>query len=702
MEPEKEKLFIQKMDMSNVGRFYGTGHSIVLSDSSDKNITVIIGYSGRGKSTIHDLIYWCLYGEHKKHSEEMKELDYGLINVDALENMSKGDEVNASVTLSLYDGNGEKYNLTRELTATLNKESDKRIFNEYNNSQVKSGISFDTKVTLRTKNSSSGESETEKNPRIIDNTLNQYFPKELSDFFLFDGENLLKFQNRTSADFIRNGITKISGLEILRNLSESAIKTEKSINKHIGGKSVEVAPHQINYDRTEGKINTINEAINKLGEEITQNQTFYEQIIKKIEQNKYNKDLLDLQKQADANKTKAMQELNKTNGNLRDMIFEKTPQLLLHDTLKKSEEIFARLENEEKIPPSISRSAIDKILQTYPLKCVCGREFEKNENKDSPWMTLNKIKDDIIEDGLAQGISLGRDLISRIIDTSSINNTRTDYHDLVQLRRTKRNDIEKYKSESENYDRKLQGYLDTGDDLISEKTKYWEAIHSKTAEKIDKESDLEDKKRELGEYRKLRDTARHKGERFDVENKKIGLAVAVDKFAKKLEKRIEEELRNKTENTTSDYFMQSAPQKEDFDCVKIRNNYDIIVKDSNDLSANLSKGQAHVLGLSYVAGIREITHTNTFLIIDSPLHNISGIPRNDISDVFSKYLPGVQLVLLVTDTEYLQSDPNGADPVKRILREHGRVWKEYFIHDVETETGIKSRSIREYSDDDDV
>ena len=97
-----------------------------------------------------------------------------------------------------------------------------------------------------------------------------------------------------------------------------------------------------------------------------------------------------------------------------------------------------------------------------------------------------------------------------------------------------------------------------------------------------------------------------------------------------------------------------------------------------------------------MAGIRKITHTDTFLIIDSPLHNISGKARNLISEVFSRYLPGVQIVLLVTDTEYTYGDDKGAEPVKNILRKNGRVWKEYSIEATE-DNGITSRSIEEHT-----
>ena len=58
---DKDRLFIKKIEIKNCGRFYGDDHVIHLSDPSEKNVTIILGDSGVGKSTIHDLIYWCLY-----------------------------------------------------------------------------------------------------------------------------------------------------------------------------------------------------------------------------------------------------------------------------------------------------------------------------------------------------------------------------------------------------------------------------------------------------------------------------------------------------------------------------------------------------------------------------------------------------------------------------------------------------------------
>lgn len=696
----KERLFINEIDIENCGRFYGGGHTISLSNSSEKNITIIIGYSGRGKSTIHDLIYWCLYGEHKKHAEEEhKEIDYGLINTDALENLSKGEGVTASVTLSLHNDKEEKYLLTRQLKATYIQDSTKREFEPQNNSRVSSGIGFETSTKLIMKNES-GDKIIERNSKIIKNEINKQFPQNLSDFFLFNGENLVKFKNQSSSsNFIKDGITKISGLEILDSLMKNSKNTAEKIQTHIGGKSANAAPYSATETRLSAELETLKKEIENDEIDLFKTQASLNEISEKIKENKDGSKIISDQTKAQKNKSNASKDLKQNNEDIKDMLFGKIPQLLIRDVLQNAENIFERLENEDKIPPSISRGAIDKILNSNPLKCVCGREFEKDDDEGQPWVILNKIKGAIIEDDLSQGISLGRDLISRIIDVTSMKKLRGDFDNFLEIRREKRRAIQEQDAEIEEFGRQLKEieYAEQKD-LGSLKAKHWEDYTEKSGLLKIKKDELVELNDKWNENHKLLEDALSKEGKYDTEKDKISLGKAVSKFTKHLEKRIEELLRSETQKATSKYFLESAPEKQTFDHVDISENYDIMVKDASDLVAALSKGQAHVLGLAYVAGIREITHTNTFLIIDSPLHNISGISRNEISEVFSKYLPGVQVVLLVTDTEYLHGDPTGAEPVINILRKNGRVWKEYFIEEVKTKEGIQSRKIEEYND----
>lgn len=695
MTADKERIFIKKIEINNVGRFYDS-HSIEFSDSFDKNITIVIGLSGRGKSTIHNLLYWGLYGEHKNFNER-ETIDYGLINIDALQNLSMGESVTASVTLYLHNDKERKYLLTRELTATYNRDSSKQRFEPQNNSRVMAGLDFETTVKLVYK-AYDGTMDTIKDNTMIKNEIRKYFPQPLSDFFLFDGENLIKFQNNTSSVFIRNGITKISGLDILGHLSESASVTAKAIDEHIGGKSATAAPYEAQVNHLTQKKEGLESEIREHEKKLETAQKLYDEISIKIAQNKDGAELQERLKRAQTKKKNALNDSKTNNAKIKDMLFENIPQLLLRDTLLKSEDIFARLEEEDKIPPSISRVALDKILNTIPLRCVCGREFEKNDDSNAPWMTLNRIKDTIIEDDLSHGISLGRNLISTIIDVGSIEKLRAVYGNLVDVRRNKNKEIQEHVADIADLENLLLGInLDNDQDLVKRRAEQWNAITLHTGTKENKNKTLEALTIQLSDAITERDNARDKEGKYENEINKKHLACAVSKFAKNLEKRIEEILRNKTETATTKYFLESAPESHTFDHVNISEDYDITVRDSSGLNSDLSKGQAHVLGLSYVAGIRKITHTDTFLIIDSPLHNISGKARNQISEVFSRYLPGVQIVLFVTDTEYTHGDTEGAEPVKNILRKNGRVWREYFIEEVTVDNGIASRSIEEYT-----
>ena len=126
----------------------------------------------------------------------------------------------------------------------------------------------------------------------------------------------------------------------------------------------------------------------------------------------------------------------------------------------------------------------------------------------------------------------------------------------------------------------------------------------------------------------------------------------------------------------------------------ITSKYDILAVDDNEDTMLTSMGQSHVLGLSYVFGCRKITEKNTFLFIDSPLHNISGKFRNEVAEVLAKYLPDVQIVLFVTDTEYKYGEEEEI-PVREILKTSNKIWKEYEIGTGETEDGQKTRCFEE-------
>ncbi len=59
---------ISKIELDNFRQYYGKVEFEFDTDSK-KNIVVIVGVNGAGKSNLYNAITWCLYGieEHSKH-----------------------------------------------------------------------------------------------------------------------------------------------------------------------------------------------------------------------------------------------------------------------------------------------------------------------------------------------------------------------------------------------------------------------------------------------------------------------------------------------------------------------------------------------------------------------------------------------------------------------------------------------------------
>ena len=692
----KERILIKNITIKNCGNFYGE-HNIELSDSLDKNFTIIIGTSGMGKSTIFKLIYWCLFGSHYDPKTEVDSTDEGIINSTLLKNLGNGEKTSASVTLDIHDQDGEKYVLSRTLTATSHRETNSKKFDELNNSRINSGIQIISESKMRM-TGEEGQQVNEKDTRLIKNAISKLFPENLSDFFLFDGEKLVQFRTKSeAAELIKDGIEKISGLPIVDNLIKNSKNTRDAIISHIADKDSDSSVLAKLLQDTKDEMEKINNTLNDKDIELTKKQLEYDGVVKKIQSNKTGKDIHSQIIVLDKTKKNLTTKITKTESKMKDFLFDNLPELLIRDTLEKSEEIFAKLEDEDKIPPSISRGAIDKILASDPLRCICGRDFQKD---DGSWKKLDEIKQIIIDDDISQGITQGRGLISQILDRSMPKKINEIYLELVEDGRSSREEKEKILSDLDDLNEEIKSIeFEDDEDYGQQKKTLWGDISLLTAVIAGWKEDLEDLEIER-KAREFKLNTRIEHEKVDItERNKISIIKAVQKFASEKRSEIVDELRNKTEEATNRYFLESAPEKEIFDHVKISSKYDITACDADDYVKELSKGQSHVLGLSYVSGCRQITNTNTFLFIDSPLHNISGDSRNEISQVLSKNLPGVQVVLFVTDSEYLQGDERGAKPVRTYLNPTNKVWKEYQIVKTTANDGVKGKTVEEFKRD---
>ena len=682
-----DRLLIKKIEISNCGGFQND-HIIELSDDKEKNFTIIIGESGRGKSTIFQLIHWCLYGEHFEKRDLNTATDEGVINLPQIDSLEEGAKVTGKITLRINDQDGEKYVLERTITATKVSNDSRSKFDEINNSKIDSGIQTETASKLKLKDKN-GNDVWEKNASIIDQEIEKELPESLKHFFLFDGEKLEKFRTKSgSSKLVRDGIEKISGLTLLDSLIKHVGYTKEKISEDIAGKSISSK----SLSRTLSDIKeVIADDIKERDRKTTDRNSkedLVEKIIEQISSTKEGKRIEDLIRLQDKILKTSTKDQGKNDDSIRDYMFDKLPLILISETLQKAEKSFATLEKLNLIPPSITREALDKIF--HEKSCVCGTEFQEN---DAVWKKLLEIKKSVLDKDTTSGITQGRALISQMIDGSNIADIKTKFNDLQRLA----SGYDRDKLEAGAEKEKLLEELGTTssslkgikhDELKEMRKDYVSDINALSGEIISLEEDIikNEEKRDI-EQKKLDVRLKHEG-KYNTELTKISILKAVENYSKKKRKEIIEKLRLQTEKSTGEYFKSSAPQASEFadlppigtGPVKISSNYDISAINNQGKEKSLSKGQAHVLGLSYVSGCRQITSKNHFLFIDSPLHNISGDSRNEVAKVLVEHLPNVQIVLFVTDTEYTSGDPEGAKAVREFLNPNTKVGKEWIIN----------------------
>ena len=139
-----------------------------------------------------------------------------------------------------------------------------------------------------------GNDKWEKNSALINAEIRQHLPQPLKDFFLFDGEKLIKFQTKTgSAELIRDGIEKISGLTVLDSLIEHVTYCWKKIDNSIKGKSVSSKSLSRIVDGLNNEIKEFEEERKEKDGDLKKKNDFLDQTIDSISSSKEGKRIED-------------------------------------------------------------------------------------------------------------------------------------------------------------------------------------------------------------------------------------------------------------------------------------------------------------------------------------------------------------------------------------------------------------------------
>ena len=166
-------MLLQSIKLVNFRQF--RNESIDFAGGADgKNVTIIIGENGTGKTTFAQAFFWCLYGETEFSDKSM-------LNKMVATEMRPGQDVKVQVELKLQHGEVD-YTLIREQT-----------YHKDNANRIKAD---NTVFDIATKDASGNTSYVKKS--MCESEVKSILPKELSRYFFFDGERIEKMSKDIS------------------------------------------------------------------------------------------------------------------------------------------------------------------------------------------------------------------------------------------------------------------------------------------------------------------------------------------------------------------------------------------------------------------------------------------------------------------------------------------------------------------------
>ena len=160
-------MLLKKLLLKDFRQFKGE-QKIDFSLDHEKNVTIIFGENGTGKTTFAQAFTWCLYGETPSFS------DKNLLCKATAQEMKPNDEEKVFVVLEFIHNNIEYICTSMQL---YYKDSVGNIKTKGNR-----------KFTMEYKGKDGQQKFVREN--LLDGEINKILPKELSSYFFFDGERI--------------------------------------------------------------------------------------------------------------------------------------------------------------------------------------------------------------------------------------------------------------------------------------------------------------------------------------------------------------------------------------------------------------------------------------------------------------------------------------------------------------------------------
>ena len=631
--------------------------------SGGKNFTIIQGNNGTGKSTLLNALSWCLYGEEPHDYGDNSAMGY--CNNKAAFLANDGEKITVSVQMEFND-KGKILTFKRKIYYTKN-----------NNEVIKSlGTIFEAYEQV------GNDIKTSNNDAYI---IDQKIPREIEEYFFFDGALLGKYFQSTSSSRIKSSILELSQINLLSNVEKNTKSLISKYNKDLKKIAPKLGEASIKLMECENKIE---EYQNDIVEAESNNRVLEEELSQIDSEllDKNSKDITQLVKKEQDLESKidtTSDNLKKYETKRKEIIIKTYPILLSYEYLAKFLDVSEESRKKGTIPPLYEKRFIKDLLENN--KCICGTDLNLNENSR---IQLEKVLNDTSDvTDMASDITKAVVHVENLV--SDVKNFKKDLTSIKEEIMKNQLSLDKMLEEKRNISATLK--LNPIEEISKLQTRK-EDLQKIRDQNIRKIGSLEQEIKLLNKEKKEYSYQKTKEDKLNSQaillEEKIYLAKETNNAVKSLIEDFSAEIHEKIEEFTKKQFLRIQWKDGEFVDIRIDKNYGVHIKNKigqYERPGDLSDGEKLCLGLCFLSGLHNISGYKLPIIMDTPL----GVLDKDLKQNLAKFLPDFvdseqQVVLLVTGTEY-------SEDFRNIISEN--VGKEYLIKFFPSNEGKESKVI---------
>lgn len=640
---------LERMAIRNFRQYYGT-QRLTFSVDKKRNVTVINGNNGAGKTSLFLALNWGLYGVFPKDVGDM-------VNKQAMADSAIGGQVEVQVEIGVVD-QGEHYLLSRSVAFVKDADLSWHMKSE--------PILFMNQV------SASGSAKVVINPA---RQVETWLPESVRTYFFFDGEKIEQFAKVDHEDEVREAVRKIVKIELLErtrtHLDMIARDYAKELKTVATGQLKDLAQEheQLTQEKDEAQ-----RQYDSKQKELSACKRLLQEVDARLSEVKEIRQWVEIRSRHEAEKERYEQKKQQTWDDLRSVVSQ--GHVLMSEQLAaQAVAVLDEKRRKGEIPLGFREQFLQDLLDKQV--CICGGGLEPgSEGRKLVERLLSTAMPNELEDQVLQAAGM----LKSVALLSSYTRRR-----IVDLRK----DISVLEQQIEGLDSQIQEV----------------SLHLKEHSEVEEVAPLESKRNQYRDQQgdlqidvlslrlKIDDLTTKVASVNDRMNKVQGL----EKRAREIQARylLAKESAEAIEGILAAFasdarasigaearkvFDELIWKDSQFRSVDLSDDYRLEVIDRWGTPARpeLSAGERQVLSLSFITAMARVAGEEAPIVMDTPFGRLFSVHREAITERLPELTP--QLILFVQDQEL-------TGEARRKLE--GRIGFEYFL-DFSQSTGCTS------------